>query len=321
MIEQDFKTMLLRELPAALESDVQVRESIWRLISPYFAPKQETESRFDRVLGELRQMREESERKWEEQKRKWDENQAELRQMHEESERKWEEQKRKWDENQAELRQMREESERKWEEQKRKWDENQAELRQMREESERKWAEYREELRQMREESERKWEEQNRKWDENQATINQVLAELKRLDTKITTKIGAIGARWGKSSEDSFRNALRGILGKTFGVQVINVNELDDTGVVFGRPEFVELDLIIHNGMLLICEIKSSISKADVYAFERKARFYEQRHQRQATQLIIISPMIDVRAQLVIQQLGIHAYDDAEAVGLDEGRT
>ena len=110
-------------------------------------------------------------------------------------------------------------------------------------------------------------------------------------------------------------------MGKTFGVQVINVNELDDTGVVFGRPEFVELDLIIHNGMLLICEIKSSISKADVYAFERKARFYEQRHQRQATQLIIISPMIDVRAQLVIQQLGIHAYDDAEAVGLDEGRT
>jgi hypothetical protein len=244
MIEQEVKAILLQELPDLLEHDPQVRESIWRLLMPYYAPRQETESRFDRVLSEIQHMREESEHKWEEQKRKWDENQAELRQMREESERKWR---------------------------------------------------------------------------ENQSTINQVLAEIKRLDTKITTKIGAIGARWGKSSEDSFRNALRGILGKTFGVQVINLNELDDTGVVFGRPEFVELDLIIRNGMLLICEIKSSISKADVYAFERKARFYEQRHQCQATQLIIISPMIDGRAQLVIQQLGIQAYDDAEDVGLDDG--
>jgi hypothetical protein len=84
-MEQEVKTMLLQELPDLLEHNPQIRESVWRMLVPYFAPRQETESRFDRVLGEIQRMREESERKWQEQKRK----DAEQR---EESERKWQEQ-------------------------------------------------------------------------------------------------------------------------------------------------------------------------------------------------------------------------------------
>jgi hypothetical protein len=54
---------------------------------------------------------------------------------------------------------------------------------------------------------------------------------------------------------------------------VVNVNDYDDEGTVFGRPDQVELDVIIKNGLLLICELKSSIDKAGMYIFERKARF------------------------------------------------
>jgi len=51
-----------------------------------------------------------------------------------------------------------------------------------------------------------------------------------------------------------------------------------------------------------------------MYIFERKARFYEQRHGRKAERLIVISPMIEAKAQKVADQLGIETYSDSEDV-------
>jgi hypothetical protein len=218
-MEQEVKTILLHELPELLEHDPQIRESIWRMLVPYYAPRQETESRFDRVLGEIQRMREESERKW----------------------------------------------------------------------------------------------------DENQATLNRMLTEIARVDKKIDSKIGALGARWGIDSETAFRNGLRGILEEVAQVQVLHVNEFDDEGVVFGHPDQVELDVVIRNGVLMVCEMKSSVSKGDVAIFERKVQFYEQRHQRSVTHKVIISPMVDPRALPLIAQFGMHVYYNAEDVVLDGG--
>ena len=183
-----------------------------------------------------------------------------------------------------------------------------AELRRDREEGARKWDEYKEE-------QNRKWDEQNRKWDAHQAEQRE---EFKRVHEEIMAQaqrhdrsIGALGSRWGLQSEKACRDALAGILEKNFGVQVLNVNEYDDQGTVFGRPDQIELDVIIQNGLLLICELKSSIDKAGMYIFERKARFYEQRHQRTANRLIVISPMIDARARQVAERLGIETYGDS----------
>jgi len=172
-----------------------------------------------------------------------------------------------------------------------------------------------EELRQDREKQTRMWEEQTRKWEENQQVIRQILRRMEALDYKYDSTIGALGARWGLYSEQSFRNALKGILEEFFDVKVVNVTEYDDAGEVFGRPDKIELDLIIKNGLLIICEIKSSVSKADMYLFERKARFYERRHQRQAERLIVISPMVDKRAREVADRLGIEVYSFAEEAG------
>ena len=123
--------------------------------------------------------------------------------------------------------------------------------------------------------------------------------------------VGALGSRWGLQSEKAFRDALAAILEKSFDVQVANITEFDESGEVFGRPDQVELDVIIKNGLLLICELKSSIDKAGMYIFERKARFYERRHARQANRLIVISPMIDARARQVAEKLGIETYGDS----------
>ncbi|NJO16260.1 MAG: DUF3782 domain-containing protein [Thioploca sp.] len=194
----------------------------------------------------------------------------------------------------AEIQQLREEQNRKWEEQNRKWEENQRQLRELEQKS-------------------------DERWEANQRVINQMLESIQKLDKKYDQTLGALGTRWGLHSEDTFRNAISGILQEfPSGVEVIHVNEFDDSGEVFGRPEQVELDLIIRNGQLLIAEIKSSMSRGEMYLFERKARFYEKRHQRTAQRLIVISPMVDKRAQAVAAKLGITVYSYTDEVEFTE---
>lgn len=170
------------------------------------------------------------------------------------------------------------------------------------------------ELRREREGQSKRWAEQDKRWEENQKVINQMLQAIQALGRKHDSTIGALGARWGLHSEQSFRNPLRGILEDSFGVRVLNVVEFDDEGEVFGHPDQVELDLIIKDGLLIICEIKSSMSRADMYAFGRKIEFYQKRHQRQADRVLVVSPMVDDPARRVAQKLGIQVYSYAEEV-------
>jgi len=225
---REVKELIMQELPGILQEDVEMQRFILRISSRHFADKAETESRFDRLLDDLRRDREEQSKRWEEQSKRWTE--------------------------------------------------------------------------------------QNTRWDENQATINQMLRSIQDLAHKHDSTIGALGARWGLHTEQSFRNALKGILEEFFDIQVINVVEYDDTGEVFGRPDQVELDVIIKDSQLLICEIKSSMSKADVVIFDRKVKFYEKKHQRQASGVLVISPMVDRRAQAVADNLGIQVYSHAQDV-------
>jgi hypothetical protein len=157
-------------------------------------------------------------------------------------------------------------------------------------------------------------EEQSRRWEANQVEQRRLHEEIMAQTEKHERGIGALGSRWGLQSERAFRDALAGILERNFGVQVVSVNEYDDRGEVFGRPDQVELDIIIKNGLLLICELKSFIDKAGMYIFERNARFYEKRHGRQADRLLVISPMIDARARKVAERLGIETYGDSTEV-------
>ncbi|MBT8420567.1 MAG: DUF3782 domain-containing protein [Gammaproteobacteria bacterium] len=155
-------------------------------------------------------------------------------------------------------------------------------------------------------------EEQNRKWEESCKRFDEMHQEIMAQAKKHDRSIGALGARWGMHSEKAFRDALAAILTKSFGVEVVNVNEFDDEGeVFFGQPEQIELDIIVKNGLLIICELKSSVDKPAMYIFERKVRFYEKRHRRKANRIIMVSPMISERARRVGEKLGIEMYLDS----------
>ncbi len=162
-------------------------------------------------------------------------------------------------------------------------------------------------------ENERRWRENERRWEENQEMLRRLMEEDKRLDRRIDSTIGALGARWGLQAEERFRNALAGIMKDVApDVDVVRVVEWDETGEVFGRPDQIELDLIIKDGDLIIGEIKSSMSKSDMYMLERKARFYEKKHGRKARRLIAISPMVEDAAKEVAKKLGIEVYTFAD---------
>jgi len=122
------------------------------------------------------------------------------------------------------------------------------------------------------------------------------------------SSVDALGAIWGLHSEESFRNALKAILEESFGVRVLNITEYDDQGEVFGSPDQIELDLLIKNGLLIIGEIQSSMSKSDLYTFDKKVQFYQHRHQQESNCKIVISLMVDFKAQQVAKNLGIEVY-------------
>jgi hypothetical protein len=53
------------------------------------------------------------------------------------------------------------------------------------------------------------------------------------------------------------------------------------------------------------------MSRFDIYTFERKVRFYEQRHRRQANRTLVIPPLVDTRAEQVAAKLEIEIYSDS----------
>ena len=138
--------------------------------------------------------------------------------------------------------------------------------------------------------------------------------EIKKLHHRYETGIGALGARWGARAESSFREAIKGILEESFPVKVERYLAKDEEGEVFGRPDPVELDLIIRDGEVIVAEIKSSMSKSDIYTFDRKARFYEKREGREVKRRIVISPMVALEAQGVAKNLGIEVYTYPDSI-------
>ncbi len=170
------------------------------------------------------------------------------------------------------------------------------------------------ELKRDREARDKKWESQEKKWEANQKTINDMLISIKASNKKFNSTIGALGSRWGLRSEGAFRDGLKAILEESFGVKVERYEDYDHDGMVFGRPDQIEMDVIIYNGTLILCEIKSSISKSEMYTFWHKKEFYEKKHDCKANRVMVISPMIDSMAKKVAENLNIELYGYADDV-------
>lgn len=143
--------------------------------------------------------------------------------------------------------------------------------------------------------------------EEHSECINELMKRQDQGTKRLESAIGGLGARWGIMSEDSFREGLKGIL-KELGLKVERYIDYDTEGTVFGRPEQIELDIVIKDSITLLAEIKSSISREEIYAFQRKVEFYERKKGIKVTRKAVISPFVDPRARPIAERLNIEIY-------------
>jgi len=328
MRDEEVVTLIRQRLPELMRTDPEIRGWILDLGREYFAGRAQTDARFEQMLAELRQEREDWNRRFEEERedrnRRFEEERAEWRRLWEEEREAWnrrfqeerEAWNRRWEEERAESerrwRRFLARYERRWQQQlaewNRRWEEERAE-------SQRRWEEQRAEWNRRFEEERA---ESQRRWEENQKEHQEFRETFRHLLQRIDTGISAIGARWGIFAESAFRNGIQAILEESFGVQVLHYQGYDETGDVFGHPDQVELDLIIRDSTLIVCEIKSSMSRSDMYTFDRKVRFYERREGRRADRKMVLSPMVEEKALQIAQKLGIEVYTHADEVRLQE---
>ncbi len=267
--KEKIRKIIYEELPRIIKEHPEVKMELWNLLSGVFAPKEQTEDRFEKLLKEIQRQREESHKKFEEYQKHLAEHDKKFNAL--------------W----AEVRALREDSNKRFEEHRKRFEENDRKFNAL-------WAE----VKALREDSNRKFEE--------------MLNEIRRVDRRIDRTIGALGARWGISTEHTFREAIKSVIEDLTGLRVERYLKYDTEGKVFGRPDQVELDLVIHDGMVWIMEIKSSISKSEVYTFFRKVEFYKEKEGKEVKRRIIVSPMIEPSAMDVIKDLGFEYFTSPE---------
>jgi hypothetical protein len=132
--------------------------------------------------------------------------------------------------------------------------------------------------------------------------LSRAVEELTHSQKVLAAQIGGLGARWGFQTEEAFRQGIRAIL-QEIGFTTERFWEYDTEGEVFGRPDQIELDVVVRDGKIIVIEIKSSLSKADTYSFERKVAFYAQKTGRQVDRKLIITPYVEGRTKDVADRL------------------
>jgi hypothetical protein len=124
----------------------------------------------------------------------------------------------------------------------------------------------------------------------------------------VNRHISAIGARWGIMVEDAFREGLRGILEKEFGVKVERWITRDEDGMVYGFSSVIKIDVAIKDGKIMLIEISSSVDRAKVAAFLREAQLYERKMGIKPDRLIMVTPYTEDAAVEAAKEVGVEVY-------------
>jgi len=149
---------------------------------------------------------------------------------------------------------------------------------------------------------------------ENTRAIRELREDMNKLreDTNkgfdlLRRHIDALGARWGILAESAFREGMIGVVERHFGGRVRRWAHYDEEGFVFGYPCVVEVDMLITDREHILMEIKSSVSRADVFELWRIGQLYE-RIRGVKPRLAVVSPFVREEAKKVAEELGIEVY-------------
>ncbi len=179
----------------------------------------------------------------------------------------------------------------------------------------------REEMKEIKEEQIRLREEMNSlkeqqiRLQEEQVRLREEMKEIREEQIRLredfavmNRKLDALGARWGIMSEGAFRETLKGLLEKNFAAKVEKWVYNDEKGEVFGYPAVVDIDVVITDGKVIVVEVKSHFSQADIAILHRKAQFYKKITGAKVDEVIASSPYFDDRAKEACSRLGVTPY-------------
>ena len=152
----------------------------------------------------------------------------------------------------------------------------------------------------------------NKQMIELREDFNKRIISLEKKVSRLEEHMCALGTRWGLFAEDSFRNALKGIL-KQIGLKVEKWEYYDEKGIVYGYPSVVDIDVIIHNGVHYLIEIKASIDKSDVGELYKLGKLYSKATGAKPI-LVIVSPYVHPRARKLAEKLKIQIFSTSEDV-------
>ena len=138
--------------------------------------------------------------------------------------------------------------------------------------------------------------------------LNRLREDMMRGFDLVNRHISALGARWGLMAEEAFREGLRGVLERELGLRVERWTCFDDSGVVYGYPSSVEVDVAVRDGKVILVEVSSHVRASDVYELKRKAELYERVTGRRPDRLLIVTPYAEPRAVEAAKRHGVEVY-------------
>jgi hypothetical protein len=206
-----------------------------------------------------------------------------------------------------ELRKLREDFNKHIEQEEKRWRENEKRW----EANERRW-----------EENEKRWREAFKRFEAIEAELarlredfNKMREDFNRLYVQVNRRLDsferrliALGARWGVESEETFREAMKGVLEEILGTaEVGKWVYFDEGGEVFGRPARVEVDLLVRDDAHILVELKASASEGDVAKLWRVGNLYA-KVTGVKPRLVLVSPFVEERALELARELGVEVY-------------
>jgi hypothetical protein len=125
----------------------------------------------------------------------------------------------------------------------------------------------------------------------------------------IHNRFGVLGSRWGDGAEETFRQGLLETV-KALGYTVEHFRGEDPEGFINHRPRSYDLDVLVLNGLLVVAEIKSNASGADVTEFHRATLLYEKQTGRKPDKRILVAVTIQSLAHKIAEETGVIVATD-----------
>ena len=297
------KQYVLRELPKILMQDPQFVVIIEDVIKEKFPWRDD----FNRLLEELKLLREDTNRQFEQVNQRLEHNEQQIALRQEDTNRQFEQVNQRLEQNEQQIVLLREEMKQRFEQVERQFEQ----VNQRLEQNEQQIVLLREEMNQRFEQVDRRFEQIDRRFEQIDQRFEQVDRRFDRMEQrldKIELGFGRLQNRAGRNLENIVAGTLRLGLGR-LDVDSNNIRLRqkisDPEGLVFKPGAQKEVDIVAQNGEFIVFEVKSAPDPEDVDNFADKVKLLTLQNTDKKVQgvFIALGAEDDVRQQCLLQGL------------------